>query len=151
MGLRRLPAVLIGVGIALVLAALLVRRSARAFEAKALRAPGAVIALREVLGGDTRRRSWAPTVEFQVGDRKVRFTSSGSASPPDFAVGEEVEVLYLPEAPEEATIHSFWQQYLATVILGGVGFGFVLLGSIARVVDGAQHGRAKRGLKERRR
>lgn len=100
-----LPPGFLGLGLLLVIAALLARRSARAFEASAVRAWGTVVELREVIDTGDRSRTWAPTVEFEQGGRKVRFTSSGSASPPEFAVGQQVQVLYAPGAPHDAVIH----------------------------------------------
>jgi hypothetical protein len=65
-----------------------------------------------------------PVVRFTTAEgRTVEFRSStGSSSPPD--VGDRVEVLYDSDDPQDAKLSSFFDLWLWTIALGGLGFMF---------------------------
>lgn len=91
------------------------------------RAAGVVIALR------CQRRCRAPVVRFHSADHREFIHSSTTAtSPPRFAVGEAVVVLYEPADPSRAVISSFVQLwfgecFVALVLVVALGIT-VLIG-----------------------
>jgi len=67
----------------------------------------------------------------------VRFTTAGgetiefqsrSSNPPAYARGEQVTVLYLPEAPHDARIQGFFSLWGLPLVFGSVGSVFLLMG-----------------------
>lgn len=70
------------------------------------------------------------TVEFSTASgESVSFRGSVCSKPPAYAVGERVRVLYPPTAPASARIDSFRENWFVSLVLGGIGAGFVLIGS----------------------
>jgi hypothetical protein len=71
--------------------------------------------------------SWvyAPRVRFTTGDgREIEFVSSTASSPPSYAEGDAVQVLYRPDRPADARIDSYADLWLAPTIVGGIGVFF---------------------------
>lgn len=73
--------------------------------------------------GDRKRIYYHPKIEFETttGDL-TQFTYGGGSTTQRGAVGESIQVLYDPAAPEKATVNSFmgtWAGPLAAAILGG--------------------------------
>lgn len=102
------------------------------FGRKAVRAEGRVVDLQ---ARGKRRPIFAPVVEFRIDGRVVRFISPSGSRPPSYEVGERVDVLHLPDRPEEAVIDSFVERYLlplgvlfAGLIFGGLGAGMIFAG-----------------------
>ena len=115
-------------------------RQQAAFVDASQTAVGAVIAnhWREnrIQGGGETPGAWAPVVRYEDADgTPSTFTSEiGNYPSPDYAIGEEVEVLYDPDNPSHAEISDFMTLWLIPVVLFGIGivmalFGGVLLGS----------------------
>ncbi len=70
-----------------------------------------------------------PTVEFSTEHgQPVEYRSHTCSNPPSFRRGEEVRVYYSAENPNEARIDSFIENWLSSLILGGVGTIFLLVG-----------------------
>lgn len=104
------------------------------FLGKAHRAPGEVVRIAIEYPHTTDRRgrstgpSYCPVVRFTTaGEKTVEFTGLG-AGEPDYEVGDEVTVLYLPDRPEKGKIASFQELWLGPVVLvimgalfGGIG------------------------------
>lgn len=92
---------------------------------------GHVVALSEH-SDDEGCCTYAPVVEFTVGGFPVRFEGNNSSDPPAYRVGQEVEVLYLPNNPSKAGINSFSELWMTAVILAPVTLGlFVVLNWVA--------------------
>ena len=75
--------------------------------------------------------SYRPVVHFSTEKGEgVEFVSSvGYSNGPLFAgysKGQKVQVLYLPAAPNDATINSFFSLWGISSIVGVVGMGFLL-------------------------
>lgn len=71
---------------------------------------------------------YAPLVRFTTADgREIEYQSSTATSPPSHRVGDQVEVLYLPDDPYRARVDSWVDLWLAPTIVGGIGgiFGIV--------------------------
>jgi hypothetical protein len=93
----------------------------------AARAPGVVIAL-DASRSDGKTY-YAPVVRFRTAEgRELMFTSKWRSHPADFDVGEQVEVLYPPDRPGDASIGSLWQQRGVSLILGFMAFVFLVVG-----------------------
>ena len=73
--------------------------------------------------------TYKPMVEFRdaAGARHI-FTATVGSNPPQYSRGEAVEVIYAPDAPDEAMIDGFLERYLLPLILGGLGSVFAAIG-----------------------
>jgi hypothetical protein len=117
----RLVVLALGVGLLLASAAAFVHT--KRFMAGAEHATGTVIDLSEDFSSDDGT-VYYPVVRFTTAEgRTVEFRSStGSSSPPD--VGDRVEVLYDSDDPQDAKLSGFFDLWLWTIALGGLGIAF---------------------------
>jgi hypothetical protein len=118
------------VGIGMLVGTFLLIKSTSAFMSAAIPTMGTVVQLvARQSSGSGSSTTYAPKVQFttQAGAR-IEFVSSASANPPSYASGEQVEVLYLQSAPEQARINGFFSIWGAPLILGSLGFIFTLAG-----------------------
>jgi hypothetical protein len=134
MSARRLLFLLGGVfgliGLGVLAGGVYAQRSAAAFDAAAVRTTAVVVDF------ETRRSSgskssttYAPVFEFSDRDGlKRRVTSATSSSGQEHRIGQRLEVLYLPSAPEEARLDTWAERWLAVTILGSIGGVFTLVG-----------------------
>ncbi|KJY41556.1 hypothetical protein VR41_12085 [Streptomyces sp. NRRL B-1568] len=108
------------------------------FLTDAKRAPGTVVALdwREDPDGGSRTGhaddapAAYPVIEFTSADGTPRrFRDSAGSNPPSYKVGEQVEVLYRPNSPEDARIKGFLSLWLLPLIFGGIGLVFTGIGT----------------------
>lgn len=99
-----------------------------AFAARAARAEGEVLALERSRG--SKSTTWRPRVRFRVDGVSHEFVDSAGSSPPAFAVGERVTVLFEPGHPEDAMVDSWVGRYLLCTILGGFAALGCLVGSV---------------------
>ncbi|GGZ86903.1 DUF3592 domain-containing protein [Streptomyces bluensis] len=82
-----------------------------------------------------------PVVEFTSAEGTPRkFRDSTGSNPPSYEVGEEVEVLYRADSPEDARIKGFASLWLLPLVFGGIG---LLIGGIGTVVALATRGRSQ--------
>ena len=73
--------------------------------------------------------SYFPVIQFFTPDGNLtEFKSSVGSSSPSYSRGDLVEILYLPAAPEQAKINSFSSLWMGTLIVGGLGLVFFLVG-----------------------
>jgi len=124
---RRLARATLGAGALLfLLAGGLAARSALLL-AGAAAAPGTVVALeRRTAGADG---SAAALVRFRAADGTEHLIRSALwSSPPEFAVGEAVEVVYDPASPAAARIRSFPELWAVPVVLGAACLPFLAIG-----------------------
>jgi hypothetical protein len=101
----------------------------RAFLDRASAARGEVTALvrRESQDGVT----YAPAIRFRTArGQPIEFVATVSSRPPEYAVGDEVDVLYDPARPAGATIRSFSSLWGAVVVLEVLGLPFAAAGVI---------------------
>lgn len=116
-------------GLGMLLGTIILFHSTAAFLAGARSAPGVVTELeyrRDSDGG-----TYYPLVRFRGPDgRDLVFRGQVGSSPPAYARGEAVTVLYDPATPENARIDGFFQLWFGPLILGGLGlvFGGIGLG-----------------------
>ncbi|PWR22589.1 DUF3592 domain-containing protein [Zavarzinia aquatilis] len=77
------------------------------------------------------RTLYCPVVGFSTRDgRWIELTSSTCAQPPAYAIGESVEVDYDPAAPEMAAFGGFFTRHLLSLVFGGIGAIFTVLGVV---------------------
>ena len=68
------------------------------------------------------KRMAYPVVEFMSADGKQRtFRNSVGSNPPSYEAGEQVEVLYRADSPQDARINGFASLWLVPLIFGGLG------------------------------
>ena len=92
------------------------------------------VLVQERRADDSVTSTYAPVFSFSANDgRTYTVTSSSSSSPPEFAVGQQVRVLYVPDNPATAKIDSvlqLWMMPMVLVFLGIicslVGYGLLL-------------------------
>ena len=116
------PLVCLALGVGLLLASAATFVHTKRFVAGAERATGTVIDLSVDFSSDGT--VYYPVVRFTTAEgRTVEFrSSSGSSSQPD--VGDRVDVLYDPDDPQDAQLSGFFDLWLWTIALGGLGFLF---------------------------
>jgi hypothetical protein len=99
----------------------------RAMVEDALSDRGTVLQL--AVSSDSDGYSYRPVVMFidAEGDRRV-FTGQVGSNPPSYSPGEQVTVLYRPEAPDKAVIDSVLERFFLPLLLGGMGTLFASIG-----------------------
>ena len=140
---RKFVIAFLAVGALFLIIALLLWNKTRSFLARAQQTTGTVVELREVRDNDGGSSTWKPVVTFAAGNgRDITFAASFSSKPAPYDVGERVEVLYLPDDPQEARIKGFSSLWLGPSILGGMGLVFAGIG--AGILMGTKAGEKKK-------
>ncbi|MCF4970609.1 DUF3592 domain-containing protein [Nostoc sp. CMAA1605] len=115
-----------GIGSILLVVGIVLTLKTRSFVATSVITQGTVI--------DFKRRSkvYYPVVEFtpSSGDTTVFEANSGSSTP-EFQMGQQVEILYSPQQPNDAVIHSWLNLWLLPATFTGMGAIFFLIGGVA--------------------
>ncbi|TXS53427.1 DUF3592 domain-containing protein [Streptomyces sp. uw30] len=76
-----------------------------------------------------------PVVEFTSADGTSRtFRGSTGSNPPSYEEGEQVEVLYRADSPEDARINGFASLWLLPLIFGGLGLVIAGIGTAVAVL-----------------
>lgn len=88
----------------------------------------------EVIDFETHRSDgttmYAPVVSYQARDGKTyEYVSNTSSSSRSYDIGEQVDIFYLQNNPQEAKIDSFFQLYFGELILFILGGIFFLIGA----------------------
>uniref|UniRef100_A0A2P1CZ83 DUF3592 domain-containing protein n=1 Tax=Nostoc sp. FSN-E TaxID=2027337 RepID=A0A2P1CZ83_9NOSO len=124
--LRLFGSIFGGIGSIFLVVGISVTLNTRSFVATSVSTQGTVI--------DFKRRSKAyyPVVKFtpSSGDPTVFEANSGSSTP-EFQKGQQVEVLYNPQQPNSAMIHSWLDLWFLPAMFTGMGAIFFLIGGIA--------------------
>lgn len=115
-------------GLLLLLGAGLWAQSIQSFIAEAGHTRGVVVELKRTRSTNSGT-VYNPVVQFYSAEGElVEFTSSLGSNPPAYEEGEEVEVLYNAEAPQDAMINSFGQLWFGITLLSVAGSVFLLVG-----------------------
>ncbi len=110
-----------GVGALMLAGALGIQVARFSAEAQMTRTEGSIV---DIEGG-------CPTVSFTTLDGTLgEYQSSTCSTPPAFAIGERVAVYYHPQDPERARIDSFTENWIGSLIVGGIGLIFLLIGLV---------------------
>lgn len=140
---RKFAIAFLAIGALFLIIALLLWNKTRSFLAHAQQTTGTVVELLEVRDKDDGSSTWKPVVRFTSRDGSdITFAASFSSKPAPYDVGESVEVLYLPDDPNEARIKGFASLWLGTAILGGMGLVFA--GICAGILLGTRAGEKKK-------
>ncbi|MDX2229202.1 MAG: DUF3592 domain-containing protein [Leptolyngbyaceae cyanobacterium bins.349] len=121
------------VGVLAMIAGSVTARKTKRFLARASTARGTVVHLVMRSSTDsadgTVSYAYHPIIKFtaQTGE-DIEFESSSGSNPPMYALGQPVEILYDPQDPYRAKIHSFFDLWLATAIMLGIGGIFAIVG-----------------------
>lgn len=96
-------------------------------------ATGTIVALdaRTSRTSDRNGLVYYPVVEFRTSKAEtIRFQGEIGSNPSPYKVGDQVKVLYDPQAPQSAVIDS-WEIWLPSTVLLGFGGIFVLIGVLS--------------------
>lgn len=116
------------VGIGMLVGAFLIYKSTSSFLAEATKAEGTVVDLVQSRSSDST--TYRPVVHFiNQNGQKIEFMSTTGSNPPSYSKGQKVEVLYRPTEPQNAKINGFFSLWGGSVIVGGLGGVFFLIGS----------------------
>jgi len=102
------------------------------FRTNALSTAGIVTQLQQSTTGRPGNSStdYATVVEFYDRSHRLHtYTSSTGSSPPSYAVGQRVSIMYDPANPSSARIDNFGDMWLSSVLLGSLGLPIVTVGS----------------------
>ena len=97
-----------------------------AFLQAAQAAPGTVIALQ--WSDDADSSGARPVVRYEVRGEPYEITGNIWSSPPAYAVGDAVRVLYPPGQPKAARLEAWFDFWFLPAFLGGMGLLFALVG-----------------------
>jgi hypothetical protein len=78
---------------------------------------GIVVRLEESDSAEGGCCVYSPVIEFTVEGQTYSFEGDTASYPPDYAVGEEVSVLYDPNDPDTAQINKWIERWLFPIII----------------------------------
>lgn len=102
------------------------------------RATGTVIEMDESSSGDGGCCVYSPVVQFEVNGQSYTFDSGNASDPPQYEVGEQVDVLYNPADPSTAQIDSLFERWafpiciIPAMIITALVTNFFMLRSFRR-------------------
>jgi hypothetical protein len=123
-------------GPCLLVAALVTAINTALFLHRSQAAPGVVVSLRTVESSDGDAPTYAPVFSFTADGIEHTISSHSSSNPPEFRVGQKIQVRYEPRYPDQARIDSHWQIWAFSDVFAAVGTGFLLLGFLAEKIEG---------------
>jgi len=90
---------------------------------------GTVVDLLESISSSNNSIMYNPLVNFiDEKGNSIEFSSSSGSNPPSYTIGEQVEVLYNPEFPNDAKINGFFSIWGGAIITGILGVVFFSIG-----------------------
>lgn len=121
------------IGVALLAGAFYLYQSKQEFLEKADRVQGTVVEL--IAKRSDKSTTYAPVVVFKTKKgQEIKYFSSVSSNPPSYSEGENVEMLYDPQNPHDASINGFFSLWLGPLILSILGAIFFIIGSVIIVI-----------------
>ncbi|MGM0769095.1 MAG: DUF3592 domain-containing protein [Pseudomonadota bacterium] len=129
------------IGLGMLAGAFFSFQSTSSFLETATAKPGVVTDL--IYSRSSDSSAYYPVVRFEDEQgRTVEFQSSSGSNPASFSRGEGVRVLFTPGDPGSARIDGFFELWGVTLIVGGLGMAFFLVGSGMFVVPAIRSGSA---------
>jgi hypothetical protein len=112
----------IGGGIGCLLLATVFGIRTAAFTHRAVATNGSIIRLIEAPGESNETINYAPVFTFTASNGyNYTITSNTASNPPEFKVGQAVQVLYEASNPANAKLASFWQLWFLPALLSSLG------------------------------
>ncbi len=116
-----------GLGALLVSAGFAIRTSI--FLKRSVSATGTVLRLKQKMNQQDGSINYLAVFVFVAADGHTYAVDSRVATnPPEFKVGQQVQVRYVPSNPSGARIWSFWQLWFVTFVCAVLGLFFALSG-----------------------
>jgi hypothetical protein len=128
------PSIFGGIGIILFVITYFVWTNEREFMAHAKTTTGKVVSLEYSESSDGKGGTYHPIVEYSYNEKVTSFRSSSGSDPASYSTGEKVAVYFNPDNLQDAQIKSFSDQWLAVIIIGGIGFVFTAIGGLIGVI-----------------
>ncbi len=127
--------ILLGLGLVLLVVAVVVWHVKTEFRRSAVRADGTVVEMsshRSVNNGRTTE-TYCPTVEFADADGRITTFDTGvCSSPARYEVGDGVTVLYQPGHPENAAVDGM-DDWLVVIFLAFAGCVLLVIGIVVAI------------------
>lgn len=115
-----------GIGVILLVIAGIVYVREEKFLSTAEQATGTVVDL-DRSGGSDGSSAFCPVIEFNTrAGQPVRYYGNVCSNPPDYQIGEQVDVVYDPQDIGHVQMTGFWSQYTGVVVLSCIGLPFLL-------------------------
>jgi Protein of unknown function (DUF3592) len=112
------------------------------FLMRATETSGQIVSLIPASSTDDGSTNYAPVFAFTASDgHAYTITSMTASNPPEFRVGDRVQVLYSPYNPRHAHVKSPVQLWLAPMICIPLGLFYALLGGVFLYFDRRYRGR----------
>jgi len=120
----------LAVGVLLLLVAIFTTYRAINYTQNAVTTTGRVIGFAEFMDLEAEGGiMYAPVILFKTADgNEIELEANSRSSSPEYEVGEEVEILYLPSDPSNATISSFFSIWGVSTIFALIGVIFTIAG-----------------------
>jgi len=113
-----------GIGFLFVIVAVIIYIRTRTFINNAQEVKGTVVEM-VYRTSSKGSGSYAPVYKFRTIDgQTIVVQDSLSSNPPQFQVGQEIDVLYNPENPQKSYINKWMNLYFLPALLGGMGLAF---------------------------
>lgn len=136
-----LTAVFGGIGIIMLIIGVLIFKSTKDFQSKAILTEGTVIEMVQMRGSNGML-SHAPVVSYMAKDEQEHiYYSSSYSNPPSYSVGEKVQIYYDPANPDDAQLGG--GASIAAIIVSAIGFFFLLAAIIILLVNKNKAANAK--------
>lgn len=130
------------IGIVMLTVSLIFFYNVKKFNASAVKTNGTVVDLIAKRGSKSTTYSPVVTYNDEAGV-KHRYVSNVSSSPAGYGIGDQVEIYYNPNDPDDAQIAG-WRQYFAVFITGVFALIFGLIGLGYHIVRKVGHSRKER-------
>jgi Protein of unknown function (DUF3592) len=122
---RRISWVILGIGGLILAGGLALGWGSLRHVLYAERADGEVIEIRRV--GDM----YAPVLRFRLANGEMQEVKDLGSGAPDFAVGDRVTVLYMPDDPEDFRIDTFERLWFSSIFVTAFASFWLLFGAVA--------------------
>ncbi|MBD2596190.1 DUF3592 domain-containing protein [Nostoc spongiaeforme FACHB-130] len=123
-----------GIGSIFLITGIIIAIDTRSFSKNSIPAQGTVINVVKHKSRDSKGRSstiYYPVIKFTANSGKVvEFEAGSGSNPPAYSPGQQVEILYNPQEPESAAIHSWFDLWFLPIMFIGMGSLFVVIGGI---------------------
>lgn len=124
-GWRRIAWLILGIGALILAGGLALAWGSLRHVLQAERAEGVVTEIRRE--GDM----YAPVVRFRLLDGSVREVKDLGSGAPDFAVGDRVTVLYMPDDPDDFSLATFERLWFSSIFVVVFACLWLLFGAVA--------------------